>query len=115
MDAVREAAKLAEDWHQESGAETAATASAAPGGAGAANAPPSPAAPASPTETPKRGPRGARIAQERLQAEGDAAAAKGTRALNEWWDSLPNNDTALVTAIMDRAWREIAKQKDAAA
>ena len=105
---------------KESGAETTASASNASGGAGAANEPPSPeAAPASPTEAskPQRGPRGARKAspQERLQVEGDIAAAKGTRVLNDWWNSLSEDDVAHVTAIMDRAWRETAKQKDAAA
>ena len=58
-------------------------------------------------QRPKR-----RSVQERLQAEGDAVAVKGSRALDEWWDGLSENDTAQITAVMDRAWREVAKKKD---
>ena len=30
--------------------------------------------------------------EERLRQLGDAAAAKGTQALNDWWDSLSGDD-----------------------
>ena len=84
-----------------------------PDGREPAAMPPNDAAPGSPPTTvnvnqrPKR-----RSVQERLQAEGDAVAVKGSRALDEWWDGLSENDTAQITAVMDRAWREVAKKKD---
>jgi hypothetical protein len=85
----------------------------APGGAGAAS-PPRNAAPASPAETVKvgqRGPKSARRAatlQERVKAEGDAAAAKGTHALNEWWESLSDDARGHISPAMDKTWQEVA-------
>lgn len=91
------------------------------GGVGAAPEPTG-AAPAStatepaPADVVNVSPRRARkpSLQERLQKEGDAASAKGRRALDEWWDGLTNDETAQISAVMDRAWRETAKQKDGA-
>ena len=59
-----------------------------------------------------RGPRKPSI-QERLQAEGAAAAAKGTRALDEWYDSLTSDDLASIPLAIDRVWHEIARKADA--
>jgi hypothetical protein len=93
--------------------ESGADAHAAPGGAGAAPKPPE-TAPASPAETVKvgqRGPKSARRAatlQERVKAEGDAAAAQGTRALNEWWDSLGDDARGHISPAMDKAWQDVA-------
>ena len=94
-----------------------------PGGAGAVTEPPKEAAPVAPLDAPadvvnvsQRASRKSRqpSAQERLQKDGDAAAAKGTRALNDWWDDLSSDDIAQISAVMDRAWRETAKKEDAA-
>jgi hypothetical protein len=82
-----------------------------PDGAGAAVLPPSPAAPVSP-EPPPRAPRAARkpSLEERLQADGDAAAAKGTRFLDEWMDFLTSDEIARVTSAMEKRWRDIAER-----
>ena len=94
-----------------------------PDGAGADAKPPSRAAPVSPLDTPadvvnvsQRAPRKPRqpSAQERLQNEGDAAAAKGTRALHEWWDGLSTDEAAQVSPAEYTAWKEAAKKGDAA-
>ncbi len=87
-------------------------------GAGAATEPPSSTAPVSPTPeaaqtvvVPQRAPRAARrpeATQERLQAAGDAAAAKGMRGLDEWQDSLTSDELSSITVTQDRAWREAA-------
>ena len=48
--------------------------------------------------------------QERLQADGDAAAAKGTMALDAWMDLLTNDEAGLVSPSMERQWRETAEK-----
>ena len=48
--------------------------------------------------------------EERLQTNGDAAAAKGTRALDEWLDFLSSDEIARVTDPMEKRWREIAER-----
>ena len=84
-------------------------------GAGAAELPPSPAAPVSPA--PEPAPRSTRARKpsldERVQAEGDAFAAKGTRALEEWLDFLGSDEIARVTSSAEKRWREIAEKADA--
>ena len=84
-------------------------------GAGAAELPPSPAAPVSPAPEPAPRPTRARkpSLDERVQAEGDAAAAKGTRALEEWLDFLGSDEIARVTSSAEKRWREIAEKADA--
>jgi hypothetical protein len=47
---------------------------------------------------------------QRLQLEGDAAAAKGRRALDEWMDGLTGDEIAAVTIAMQHRWREIAQR-----
>jgi hypothetical protein len=91
---------------KESGAGEASLAS---GGAGAAQAPRQ-AAPASPTlalETPENtvdvSKRGKRL-DPALQAAGDAAALKGVRAFEEWFDSLSGQEVAQISAAIHKAW-----------
>ena len=86
----------------------------APDGAGAADTPPSPVAPVS-HDPPPRAPRAARkpSIDELLQKGGDDAAAKGTRAFDDWMDFLGSDEIARVTAPMEARWREIAKKADA--
>ena len=89
-----------------------------PDGTGAATLPPSQAAPVSPQtppplpDTAQSRPARARkpSVQERLQADGDAAAAKGTMALDAWMDLLTNDEAALVSPSMERQWRETAEK-----
>ena len=74
-------------------------------------------APVSPAETVNvpqrtRGSRRVQTTLERIQADGDKAAAKGTRALNEWWDTLTSDEVALVTATMDEAWKATASKNE---
>jgi hypothetical protein len=85
-----------------------------PDGAGAVH--PSQAAPVSPpphemVNVPQRtrGSRRVLTTLERLQADGDAAAAKGIAALAEWWDTLTSDEAAQITLAMDTAWREKAR------
>jgi hypothetical protein len=47
---------------------------------------------------------------QRLVLDGDAAAAKGRRALQEWMDGLNGDETAAVTVAMQCRWREIAQR-----
>ena len=88
------------------------------GGAGASdNRPPVVEAPVSPAETVNvpqrtRGSRRIQTTLERIQADGDKAAAKGARALNEWWDTLTSDEVALVTATMDEAWKATASKNE---
>jgi hypothetical protein len=61
-------------------------------------------------EAPKggqRGPRGARkaSAQERLQAEGDAALAKGRAAFDHWYAELTGDDMGSISVVMADRWR----------
>ena len=46
---------------------------------------------------------------ERLVLEGDAAAAKGKRALQEWMDELTGDEIAHVSIAMQRRWRAILR------
>jgi hypothetical protein len=48
--------------------------------------------------------------QDRLQADGDVAAAKGVRALDEWLDFLTSEEVVHLSPAMERAWREIAEK-----
>jgi hypothetical protein len=92
--------------------------SVASDGAGAAVVPPSQAAPVSSPEAPAQivkvpqrvSKRAA--AAERLVADGDAAAAKGTRALDEWQDSLTSDELSSISVTQYRAWHEIAAKSD---
>lgn len=66
-----------------------------------------------PAEPGKRGPKGARKAaseRERLQAEGDAAAANGVRAFEDWRDALTSADEGYVTIAMEKVWKEAASK-----
>jgi hypothetical protein len=85
-------------------------------GAGAAELPPSPAAPVTPAPEPAPRPTRTRkpSLDERVQAEGDAAATKGTHALEEWLDFLGSDEIARVTSSAEKRWREIAEKADAA-
>jgi hypothetical protein len=83
---------------------------AASGGAGAAVTPPSPAAPVSSRAAKAKKPS----AQERFQELGDAAAAKGNRALDEFLDLLTSDELAMLTDAMEARWREIAAKADEA-
>ena len=47
-----------------------------------------------------------------LRKLGDAAAAKGTRALDDWWDSLSGDDMARLTIKMDNLWKQTAANVD---
>jgi hypothetical protein len=65
-------------------------------------------------EAPKAGQRGPRSArkpspQERLQAEGDAAVAKGRAAYSQWYEALTPDDVPHVSVQMDRRWQEALK------
>jgi hypothetical protein len=46
-----------------------------------------------------------------ISAEGDAAAAKGAKALKDWLDDLDGNDEALVTPTMTKRWSQAASAK----
>jgi hypothetical protein len=50
--------------------------------------------------------------EERLRQLGDAAAAKGTQALNDWWDSLSGDDMARITIATDNVWKQTAAKVD---
>jgi hypothetical protein len=65
-----------------------------------------------PPKAAQRAPRAPRkpSIQERIQADGDAAAAKGDRALTEWLDFLNSDEIAHVSVPMERAWRETAQK-----
>ena len=92
-----------------------------PGGTGAETPPEPPgdeAAPVSPATTvnvPQRakGSRRVQTTQERIQTDGDAAAAKGTHALKEWTDTLSADEMAQISPATARAWREKASWRDA--
>jgi hypothetical protein len=96
--------------------------SGAPDGTGAAPMPPSVAAPVTPPETPSpasestkrvsRAPRKPSLL-ERLQVEGDIAAAKGTQALQEFMAVMTSDEMAVVTIQMDRTWQETAERVSA--
>jgi hypothetical protein len=47
---------------------------------------------------------------QRLVLEGDAAAAKGRRALDSWMDGLTGDEIAAVSIAMQHRWREIAQR-----
>jgi hypothetical protein len=46
---------------------------------------------------------------QRLEAEGDAAAAKGRAALETWMDGLTGDEIAALTVKMNVRWRAIAR------
>jgi hypothetical protein len=46
---------------------------------------------------------------QRLVLDGDAAAAKGARALQEWMDGLTGDEEAHVSIAMQHRWREIVR------
>jgi hypothetical protein len=54
----------------------------------------------------------ARDREERVRQAGDAAALKGTQALDAWWDSLPSDDIARITVATDTVWKQTAVMVD---
>jgi hypothetical protein len=48
-------------------------------------------------------------ADQRLQVEGAAAAAKGAAALQGWMDELDGYHTARISVRMGQRWREIVQ------
>jgi hypothetical protein len=46
---------------------------------------------------------------QRLELEGDAAAAKGKRALQEWMDGLSGDELAAMTVAQVCRWRSLAR------